>query len=40
MQKDTICVHSGTYHDSETGGVNSPVFMSSSFEYMDREELP
>lgn len=34
MQKNTICVHSGTYHDHSTRGVNSPIFTSSSFEYM------
>lgn len=35
MKKDTQCVHSGTYYDSNTRGINSPIFTSSSFEYMD-----
>jgi cystathionine beta-lyase len=37
MHKETRCVHSGTYHDKTTGGVNTPIFTSSSFEYMDRD---
>jgi cystathionine beta-lyase/cystathionine gamma-synthase len=40
MHKDTICVQSGTYHDAETRGVNTPIFTSSSFEYLDRENVP
>ena len=40
MHQETICVHDGTYHDPETRGVNSPIFTSSSFEYMDRESCP
>ncbi len=39
MKKDTQCVHSGTYRDEEIRGVNSPVFTSTSFEYLDREYL-
>ncbi len=35
MKKSTQCVHSGTYIDKETRGVNTPVFTSSSFEYLD-----
>lgn len=35
MNKNTQCVHSGTIEDRETGGVNSPVYTSSSFEYLD-----
>jgi cystathionine beta-lyase/cystathionine gamma-synthase len=33
---DTQCVHSGTTIDAETGGVNTPIYTSSSFEYLDR----
>jgi len=40
MKKETLCVHSGTYHDSATRGVNSPIFTSSSYEYLDRQECP
>jgi len=38
MKKHTRCVHSGTYTDPATRGVNTPVFTSSSFEYLDRDE--
>jgi cystathionine beta-lyase/cystathionine gamma-synthase len=40
MHKETICVQSGTYHDAVTGGVNTPIFTSSSFEYLEREDIP
>jgi cystathionine beta-lyase len=40
MKKETICVRSGTYHDAATGGVNTPIFTSSSFEYLNREDCP
>jgi len=35
MKKDTQCIHSGTYKDLTTGGVNTPIYTSSSFEYLD-----
>lgn len=38
--KETLCVHGGTYHDAATRGVNTPIFTSSSFEYLDREDCP
>ena len=38
MKKDTQCVHSGTYVDSQTGGINTPIFTSSSFGYLDVPE--
>jgi cystathionine beta-lyase/cystathionine gamma-synthase len=37
MRKETQCVHSGTIKDTMSGGVNSPIFASSAFEYLDRE---
>ncbi len=40
MQKETLCIHSGTYHDGATRGVNTPIFVSSSFEYLEREDCP
>lgn len=40
MKKETMCVHTGTYHDGVTRGVNTPIFTSSSYEYLDREECP
>jgi cystathionine beta-lyase len=38
MQKDTRCVHSGTRKDPNTRGLNTPVYTSSSFEYLDTPE--
>jgi len=38
MRKDTQCVHSGTTVDPNTRGVNTPVFTSSSFQYVDAAE--
>ena len=40
MEKETICVQSGAYHDAVTRGVNTPIFTSSSFEYLDRDDIP
>lgn len=40
MQKETMCVHNGTYLDSATGGVNTPVFTSSANCYLDRDRAP
>lgn len=39
MKKETQCVHSGTIKDAVTGGVNSPIFSSSAFSYLDREQI-
>src|SRR5512143_1071734 len=36
MRKETQCVHSGSIDDTVTGGVNSPIFTSSAFRYLDR----
>jgi cystathionine beta-lyase/cystathionine gamma-synthase len=38
MKKDTQCVHSGTHVDPETRGLNTPIYTSSSFEYLDTPE--
>jgi cystathionine beta-lyase len=38
MKKNTCYVHSGKIHDPMTGGLNTPVFTSSSFEYLDANE--
>ncbi len=40
MHRETECVHSGKYRDSATRGVTSPIFTSSSYEYLDREDAP
>jgi len=37
MKKETLCVHSGTYHDGITGGINTPIFTSSATAYLDRD---
>lgn len=38
MKKETLCVHSGTIADHRMGGINSPIFTSSAFNYLDRPE--
>ena len=38
MRIETACVHRGKYRDEATRGVNTPIFTSSSYEYLDREE--
>ncbi len=38
MQKNTSCVHSGTAKDPLTRGLNTPIFTSSSFEYLNSDE--
>lgn len=40
MKKETQCVHSGTYIDSLTRGVNTPIFTSSAYDYLDRDNCP
>lgn len=38
MKKDTVCVHSGTLVDPATRGLNSPIYTSSSYQYIDADE--
>ncbi len=38
MKKNTQCVHAGRYRDPLTRGTNTPIFTSSAYEYLDREE--
>ena len=40
MEKETQCIHSGGYRDSITRGLNTPIFTSSAYEYLDREDCP
>ncbi len=40
MKKDTQCVHSGSYRDGVTRGINTPIFTSSAFDYLDRDDTP
>ena len=39
-QKATQCVHAGGHRDPHTRGVNTPIYTSSTFEYLDREDCP
>ena len=39
MKKETQCVHSGSIRDTAAGGINTPIFTSSAFEYLDREDI-
>ena len=38
MRKTTQCVHAGARRDPSTRGLNTPIYPSSSFEYLDIEE--
>jgi len=38
MQKNTQCVHSGSRVDRATGGLNTPIYPSSAFRYVDMDE--
>jgi cystathionine beta-lyase/cystathionine gamma-synthase len=40
MRKETRCIHSGTLEDSIAGGINSPVFPSSAFNYLEGGDIP
>ena len=40
MKKETQCVHSGAVEDSIAGGINTPIFPSSAFAYLDRGDVP
>ena len=37
MKDSTKCIHSGNYVDKTEGGVVTPVFTSTSYEYLDRD---
>jgi cystathionine beta-lyase len=39
MKKETQCVHSGAIKDTVSGGVNSPIYTSTAFGYLDREHV-
>ncbi len=40
MKIQTQCVHSGTYVDPATGGINTPIFTSSVYKYLDSDRQP
>ncbi len=37
MKKETQCVHGGALRDTVYGGVNSPIYTSTAFNYLDRD---
>jgi cystathionine beta-lyase/cystathionine gamma-synthase len=39
MRKETYCVHSGSLDDNLYGSVNSPIYTSSAFGYLDRSPV-
>jgi cystathionine beta-lyase/cystathionine gamma-synthase len=38
MKKDTACVHAGTKHDEQYPGTSSPVYVSTSYAYLDSDD--
>ncbi len=40
MRKETQCIHSGNLDDTIAGGVNSPVYPSSAFNYLEGSDVP
>jgi hypothetical protein len=34
MHVDTKCIHAGGFSDSQTKGINTPIFTSSAYEYL------
>lgn len=37
MNTDTKCIHAGGYRDTQTRGINTPIFTSSAYGYLDTE---
>jgi len=37
--KHTICIHEGEIKDTQFGGAVSPIFMASSYEYLDADPM-
>jgi cystathionine beta-lyase len=40
LKNETLAVHSGTYRDTATRGVNTPIFTSSAYDYTGRDRTP
>ncbi len=40
MKKSTQCVHSGAYFDEKSGGVNTPIFTSTAYNYSEEGGIP
>ncbi|HAK89988.1 MAG: cystathionine beta-lyase [Nitrospirae bacterium GWB2_47_37] len=37
MNTDTKCIHTGGFPDTQTRGINTPIFTSSAYEYLDTD---
>lgn len=40
MKTETACIHAGGRHDPATRGINTPIYTSSAYEYLDGETRP
>jgi cystathionine beta-lyase/cystathionine gamma-synthase len=40
MKTETACIHAGGRFDSSTRGINTPIYTSSAFEYLDGDARP
>ena len=40
MRTETACVHAGGRIDPSTRGINTPIYTSSAFEYLDGDARP
>jgi len=40
MKIETACIHAGGRHDPATRGINTPIYTSSAYEYLDGEARP
>ncbi len=38
MKNKTIAIHKGTLRDSRTGGVNTPIYTSSAYDYINKDD--
>jgi cystathionine beta-lyase/cystathionine gamma-synthase len=38
MKNKTIAIHKGTLRDEKTGGINTPVYTSSAYDYINKDE--
>ncbi|MCK5695149.1 MAG: PLP-dependent transferase [Desulfobacula sp.] len=38
MKNKTIAIHKGTLRDSRTGGINTPIYTSSAYDYINKDE--
>jgi len=38
MKNKTIAIHKGTLRDPKTGGVNTPIYTSSAYDYINKDD--